>query len=70
MKRKKNKELIDKQIQLMINEVNNFANYETIQIEDILQENQKILSLNDIIDIESEYWVYTVNCVNYNPFNL
>ncbi|CAB1054659.1 hypothetical protein [Spiroplasma endosymbiont of Danaus chrysippus] len=54
----------------MINEVNNFANYETIQIEDILQENQKILSLNDIIDIESEYWVYTVNCVNYNPFNL
>ncbi len=26
----------------MINEVNNFANYETIQIEDILQENQKI----------------------------
>ncbi|WP_342261517.1 hypothetical protein [Spiroplasma endosymbiont of Notiophilus biguttatus] len=54
----------------MINEVNNFANYETIQIEDTLQENQKILSLNDIIDIESEYWVSTVNCVNYNLFNL
>ncbi|WP_342253747.1 hypothetical protein [Spiroplasma endosymbiont of Zeiraphera isertana] len=36
IEKKKNKELLDKQIQLMINEVNNFANYETIQIEDIL----------------------------------